>query len=220
MLGNTFTLEQRMQLSETGVGGGGVPGGSQMAGHGGAMGSGGGGGISGSLNAHGAGGTASGNAMHSLLVHDKGESLLLNLLLPLCLKIGSGRKDSPKMRRTDIQFSMNLLLNLLNPGRVNQNGVNGGGGGGSHRGSAAMISGYVRTASMHQSATRGSANVQYHPAGDARRSTVKTSSLEIGFLGKRENRLFFLLCLKEPLQFRCLLRSEDTSGVFREPAEL
>ena len=62
--------------------------------------------------------SAQGNAMHSLLVHDKGESLLLNLLLPLCLKIGSGRKDSPKMRKNDIKFSMNLLLNLLNPSRT------------------------------------------------------------------------------------------------------
>ena len=57
------------------------------------------------------------SAIHGLLTHDKGESLLLNLLLPLCLKVGSGRKDAPKMRPTDVQFSLNLLLNLLNPNR-------------------------------------------------------------------------------------------------------
>jgi hypothetical protein len=56
-----------------------------------------------------------GNAIHGLLTHDKGESLLLNLLLPLCLKVGSGRKDAPKMRSLDVKFSLNLLLSLLNP---------------------------------------------------------------------------------------------------------
>ena len=40
---------------------------------------------------------------------------MLNLLLPLCLKVGCGRKDAPKMRRQDIQFSLGLLLNMLSP---------------------------------------------------------------------------------------------------------
>ncbi len=48
VLGNAFTLEQRLQLNE-----------------------------------HPAGGAS----RYSLLTHDKGESLLLNLLLPLCLKV-------------------------------------------------------------------------------------------------------------------------------------
>ena len=76
VLGNAFTLEQRLHLSE-----------------------------------HPAGGAS----RYNLLTHDKGESLLLNLLLPLCLKVGCGRRDAPKMRVVDVRFSLNLLLNLLNP---------------------------------------------------------------------------------------------------------
>ena len=101
MLGNTYTLEQRLQLSEPGLAGGGPSGG----------GAGSTGGSYGSERVSGGKGTA----MHGLLTHDKGESLLLNLLLPLCLKVGSGRKDAPKMRSEDVRFSLNLLLNLLNP---------------------------------------------------------------------------------------------------------
>jgi hypothetical protein len=43
--------------------------------------------------------------LHALLTHDKGESMMLNLVLPLCLKVGCGRKDAPKMRRGDVQVT-------------------------------------------------------------------------------------------------------------------
>ena len=85
VLGNAFTLEHRLQLTD--------------------------------LNHQGSA------SMHALLTHDKGESMMLNLLLPLCLKVGCGRKDAPKMRRSDIQFTLSLLLNMLSPG------CNIGGGG-------------------------------------------------------------------------------------------
>ena len=79
VLGNAFTLEQRLQLSEA-----------QVQGN---------------------------SSLHHLLIHNKGESLMLNLVLPLCLKIGCGNKDDPKLRRTDIQFTLNLLLNMINPNK-------------------------------------------------------------------------------------------------------
>ena len=101
VLGNTYSLEQRLQLSDQVTSGGPTSGG----------------GVGASSYGHASersqGGK--GNAIHGLLTHDKGESLLLNLLLPLCLKVGSGRKDAPKMRPQDVKFSLNLLLSLLNP---------------------------------------------------------------------------------------------------------
>ena len=101
VLGNTYSLEQRLQLSDQVTSGGPTSGGGVGAssyGHA-------------SERAQG----GKGSAIHGLLTHDKGESLLLNLLLPLCLKVGSGRKDAPKMRPQDVKFSLNLLLSLLNP---------------------------------------------------------------------------------------------------------
>ncbi len=121
IMGNTFTLEQRLHLTE-----------------------------------HPAGGMA----RVSFLIHDKGESLMLNLLLPLCLKVGCGRKDAPKMRRVDVQFSLNLLLGLLNPS-------------------------YSKTShgSKDPRSSSAGAAVQYNPAGDVR-AKIKSTSLEIAFLGK------------------------------------
>lgn len=130
VLGNTFTLEQRLQLAE-----------------------------------HPAGGAS----RHNLLTHEKGELLLLNLLLPLCLKVGSGKKDAPKMRKVDVLFSLNLLLNLINPGSHAKGGV---------------------TSKDIRAPTQASAPaVNYNPVGDAR-SKLKSSSLDIAFLGKT------LLCLQ------------------------
>ena len=77
VLGNAFTLEQRLQLADQQVQGS--------------------------------------SSLHNLLIHNKGESMMLNLVLPLCLKIGCGNKDDPRLRKTDIQFVLNLLLNMINP---------------------------------------------------------------------------------------------------------
>ncbi len=113
---------------------------------------------------------------YNLLTHDKGESLLLNLLLPLCLKVGSGHKDAPKMRVSDVRFALNLLLNLLNPSYFRaaaSGGVSGGkGGASSHHTQAA--------------AAATAAAVQYNPSGSGgvdSRSKLKPTSLEIAFLG-------------------------------------
>lgn len=70
-------------------------------------------------------------SLHNLLIHNKGESLMLNLVLPLCLKIGCGNKDDPKLRNYDIKFTLNLLLNMINPGgnknRSTNNGISASG---------------------------------------------------------------------------------------------
>ena len=56
---------------------------------------------------------------------------MLNLVLPLCLKIGCGNKDDPKLRNYDIKFTLNLLLNMINPGgnknRSTNNGISASG---------------------------------------------------------------------------------------------
>ncbi|XP_043521274.1 protein unc-80 homolog isoform X3 [Frieseomelitta varia] len=43
------------------------------------------------------------------------ENILLNLLIPLFLRVGTGRKDVPKLRQSDINFSLTAVLNTLWP---------------------------------------------------------------------------------------------------------
>ena len=44
---------------------------------------------------------------------EKGEITLLNLVLPLILHIGSGRKNLPVLRKRDVLYCLNLLLGLV-----------------------------------------------------------------------------------------------------------
>ncbi|XP_029661672.1 protein unc-80 homolog [Formica exsecta] len=43
------------------------------------------------------------------------ENALLNLLIPLFLRIGTGRKDVPKLKQSDISFALTAVLNTLWP---------------------------------------------------------------------------------------------------------
>ncbi|XP_034937651.1 protein unc-80 homolog isoform X5 [Chelonus insularis] len=43
------------------------------------------------------------------------ENMLLNLLIPLFLRVGTGRKDVPRLRQTDISFALVAVLNTLWP---------------------------------------------------------------------------------------------------------
>ena len=52
---------------------------------------------------------------------EKGEITLLNLVLPLLLHIGSGRKDVPKLRKSDLQFTMELVLKVIQNSDTNLN---------------------------------------------------------------------------------------------------
>ena len=117
---------------------------------------------------------------HTLLASDKGEALLLNLLLPLCLKVGCGRKDAPKMRSTDVRFSLNLLLNLLNPAPLYS--------------SKSESSTHSYKASMRHS----NSGVQYNPSGGGggHRAPIKKSSLQIAFLGVK----ILIVCFEQQLK--------------------
>jgi hypothetical protein len=46
---------------------------------------------------------------------EKTENMLMNLLMPLCLRVGSGRKDVPHMRQVDIRFALTVVLNAMSP---------------------------------------------------------------------------------------------------------
>ncbi|XP_072743186.1 protein unc-80 homolog isoform X2 [Anoplolepis gracilipes] len=46
------------------------------------------------------------------------ENALLNLLIPLFLRVGTGRKDVPKLRQSDISFALTAVLNTLWPPSV------------------------------------------------------------------------------------------------------
>ncbi|XP_069694357.1 protein unc-80 homolog isoform X2 [Periplaneta americana] len=46
---------------------------------------------------------------------DKTENTLMNLLMPLCLRVGSGRKDVPHMRQADISFALTVVLHAMSP---------------------------------------------------------------------------------------------------------
>ncbi len=155
VLGNAFTLEQRLQLADHQVQGS--------------------------------------SSLHNLLVHNKGESLMLNLVLPLCLKIGCGNKDDPKLRKTDIQFTLNLLLNMINPSKksriVTAGASSGANNGGSFGGNLAVSAGSGLGSNR-------SSSVQYNPSGGGdSRTRIKTSSLEIAFLGIK----ILLVCYESQL---------------------
>ncbi|XP_058795328.1 protein unc-80 homolog isoform X2 [Phymastichus coffea] len=45
----------------------------------------------------------------------RAENVLLNLLMPLFLRVGTGRKDVPKLRQSDICFALSSVLNVLWP---------------------------------------------------------------------------------------------------------
>lgn len=39
----------------------------------------------------------------------------MNMIYPLCVRITSGLKDIPKLRHSDINFILNIILNILKP---------------------------------------------------------------------------------------------------------
>ncbi|KAI5699063.1 hypothetical protein M8J75_015861 [Diaphorina citri] len=46
---------------------------------------------------------------------EKTESMLMNFLMPLCLRVGSGRKEINCMRQADITFTLTCVLNAILP---------------------------------------------------------------------------------------------------------
>ncbi|KAK6643812.1 hypothetical protein RUM43_000075 [Polyplax serrata] len=45
----------------------------------------------------------------------KTESMLMNFIIPLCMRVGSGRKDVPRMRQQDISFALTVVLHAMCP---------------------------------------------------------------------------------------------------------
>ena len=46
---------------------------------------------------------------------DKAENMIMNLVVPLCLRVGSGRKDVAKMQQSDISFALMVVLHAMSP---------------------------------------------------------------------------------------------------------
>ncbi|KAJ2947492.1 hypothetical protein O0L34_g17278 [Tuta absoluta] len=46
---------------------------------------------------------------------EKTENMLMNLFMPLCLRVGSGRKDIPPLRQSDVSYIVSVVLNALCP---------------------------------------------------------------------------------------------------------
>ncbi|XP_025829365.1 protein unc-80 homolog [Agrilus planipennis] len=46
---------------------------------------------------------------------EKTENMIMNLIMPLCLRVGSGRDDTGALKRSDISFALNLVLNAISP---------------------------------------------------------------------------------------------------------
>ncbi|KAK6194683.1 hypothetical protein SNE40_000272 [Patella caerulea] len=49
-------------------------------------------------------------------VNDRTLNLLVNFILPLCIRVGCGRKDMPKLSHIDVVFICNIICNLLSQG--------------------------------------------------------------------------------------------------------
>ncbi|XP_064072419.1 protein unc-80 homolog isoform X1 [Vanessa tameamea] len=46
---------------------------------------------------------------------EKTENMLMNLFMPLCLRVGSGRKDVPPLRQSDVSYLVSVVVNALCP---------------------------------------------------------------------------------------------------------
>ncbi|XP_049870612.1 protein unc-80 homolog [Pectinophora gossypiella] len=46
---------------------------------------------------------------------EKTENMLMNLLMPLCIRVGSGRRDVPPLRQSDVSYIVSVVLNALCP---------------------------------------------------------------------------------------------------------
>ncbi|XP_066154738.1 protein unc-80 homolog isoform X3 [Euwallacea fornicatus] len=46
---------------------------------------------------------------------ERTESVIINLIMPLCLRVGSGRKDVPQINPGDVSFAITLVLHAMSP---------------------------------------------------------------------------------------------------------
>ncbi|KAL1497693.1 hypothetical protein ABEB36_008611 [Hypothenemus hampei] len=46
---------------------------------------------------------------------ERTESIIINLIMPLCLRVGCGRKDIPQIKQSDVSFAITLVLHAMSP---------------------------------------------------------------------------------------------------------
>ena len=99
---------------------------------------------------------------------EKTEIYLMNFILPLCLRVSSGVKDVPKVRQSDIAFSLTVVLNALNPAQnkpqPTQGNATGGQGG--------------------QASAKASSIAEDSTSNAKTPSHMRSSLYRIGFLGE------------------------------------
>ncbi|KAF0286806.1 Protein unc-80 [Amphibalanus amphitrite] len=109
---------------------------------------------------------------------EKTENMLMNLLLPLCLRVGCGRTDVPKMRQADISFALTVMLHALQPPASTKVAAAGAGGGAG----AGGVANKTEAGLFSTSETRG-------------HSTVRPSIYSVAFLGLK----ILLICFEKNL---------------------
>lgn len=46
---------------------------------------------------------------------DRSVSVMVNFILPLCIRMGAGRKEIPRLRHCDVSYALSMILNMLSP---------------------------------------------------------------------------------------------------------
>ncbi|XP_045030143.1 protein unc-80 homolog isoform X4 [Daphnia magna] len=151
---------------------------------------------------------------------ERTESILLNLLLPLCLRVGSGRKDAPRVRQSDISFALTVVLHALSPPstqharmvatkNISSSGAaTAGSGGGSGGGTGVGSGDGSRGGSLSVHSGGGT-----HPQ-QQRCSSNRATLLQVAFLGMKVLMTCFnhQLSLDWPRVARCIREIGDRRG--------
>ncbi|XP_065573108.1 protein unc-80 homolog isoform X4 [Artemia franciscana] len=106
----------------------------------------------------------------------KTESFLLNLLLPLCLRIGSGKKDTLRLRHADISFALTTIIHAVTPPPLRSQSL------------------VPPTPTSKAEQSRGSVSINIHPP-EATKVAIKPSIYKAAFLGFR----VLLTCFEKQL---------------------
>ncbi|XP_052063828.1 protein unc-80 homolog [Mytilus californianus] len=46
---------------------------------------------------------------------DRSVSVMVNFILPLCIRMGAGRRETPRLRHCDVSYALSMILNMLSP---------------------------------------------------------------------------------------------------------
>ncbi|XP_055887561.1 protein unc-80 homolog isoform X2 [Biomphalaria glabrata] len=56
--------------------------------------------------------------------NEKSLNLLINFILPLCIRVGSHCRDTPRLSHADMTFALTVIINILSPSASNQSNQN------------------------------------------------------------------------------------------------